>query len=127
METPTDLKYSESHEWVRVAEDDTAAVGITDFAQHELGDIVYAELPEVGQTLTLDDPFGSVESVKAVSDLIAPVSGEVVQVNTALADAPEAINKAPYQSWLVMVKISDRGELDALLTADKYEEFTESA
>jgi glycine cleavage system H protein len=127
METPTDLRYSESHEWVRVAEDDTAAVGITDFAQHELGDIVYAELPEVGQTLTLDDPFGSVESVKAVSDLIAPVSGEVVQVNTALADAPEAINKAPYQSWLVMVKISDRGELDALLTADKYEEFTESA
>jgi glycine cleavage system H protein len=127
MDTPTDLRYSESHEWVRIADDDTAAVGITDFAQHELGDIVYAELPEVGQTLTLDDPFGSVESVKAVSDLIAPISGEVVQVNTALADAPEAINKAPYESWLVMVKVSDRGELDALLTAEKYEEFTESA
>jgi glycine cleavage system H protein len=127
METPTDLRYSESHEWVRVAADDTAAVGITDFAQSELGDIVYVELPEVGQTLTLDDPFGSVESVKAVSDLIAPVSGEVVQVNTALADAPESINQNPYESWLVMVKLSDRGELDSLMTAEKYEDFTETA
>lgn len=127
METPTDLSYSESHEWVRKAADDTAALGITDFAQSELGDIVYVELPEVGHTLTTDDPFGSVESVKAVSDLIAPVSGEVVQVNTALADDPEAINRAPYESWLVMVKLGDPGELDGLMTAQKYDEFTESA
>ena len=127
METPTDLRYSESHEWVRVADNDTAAIGITDFAQSELGDIVYVELPEVGHTLTLDDPFGSVESVKAVSDLIAPISGEVVEVNSSLSDAPESINQKPYENWLVMVKLSDRGELDSLLTAEKYEEFTETA
>lgn len=127
MPTPTDLRYSESHEWVRNAADDTVAIGITDFAQSELGDIVYVELPEVGQTLTTDDPFGSVESVKAVSDLIAPVSGEVLEVNSALSDDPEAINRSPYESWLVMLKLSDPGELDGLLTAQKYDEFTESA
>jgi glycine cleavage system H protein len=127
MDTPTDLRFSESHEWVRASGDGTAALGITDFAQSELGDIVYLELPEVGRALTFDDPFGSVESVKAVSDLIAPVSGEILQVNTALVEAPATLNTAPYESWLLVVKLSDAAELDDLLTAEQYEEFTETA
>lgn len=127
METPKDLMYSESHEWVRAAADNVVSVGITDFAQSELGDVVYVELPEVGHTLTTDDPFGSVESVKAVSDLVAPVSGEVVAVNTVLADDPESLNRGPYESWLVRVKLSDPNELSSLMSAAKYDEFTEAA
>lgn len=125
MTTPTDLSYSESHEWVRVADDNTATLGITDFAQEELGDVVYLELPEVGATLTRDDPFGTVESVKAVSDLIAPVSGEVLEVNSALVESPEAINNDAYAAWFLVVRLSDRADLDTLMTAQQYNEFTE--
>ena len=121
METPTDLRYSESHEWVRVAADNTAALGITDFAQSELGDIVYVELPEVGFTLTPDDPFGSVESVKAVSDLISPLSGEVLEVNQQVVDAPETVNEDPYgNGWLIRIRLSDPSERDQLLDLAGY-------
>jgi len=125
MQTPTDLIYSESHEWVRTAGDNTATIGITDFAQSELGDVVYLELPAVGAVLTKDDPFGTVESVKAVSDLIAPVSGEVTAINTDLVESPEGINAEPYASWMVTVALSDASELESLMSADQYIEFTE--
>ena len=127
MMTPTDLSFSESHEWVRVAADNTVTIGISDFAQHELGDVVYLELPNVGATLTRDDPFGTVESVKAVSDLVAPVSGQVTAVNAGLVESPEAINADPYAAWLVTVRLSDPAELDVLMTADQYNEFTEQS
>ena len=117
---PPDLRYTKSHEWVRV-EGDTAVVGITDHAQEELGDIVYLELPEVGRVLNAEDTFGTVESVKAVSELYAPVAGEVVAVNEGLAGAEAAINESPYeQGWLIKVRVKDPAEADALLAADAY-------
>ena len=117
---PPDLRYTKSHEWVRV-EGDTAVVGITDHAQEELGDIVYLELPEVGRVLSAEDPFGTVESVKAVSELYAPVAGEVVAVNDALAGAEAAINESPYgQGWLIKVRLKEPAAADALLAADAY-------
>jgi glycine cleavage system H protein len=120
MNHPENLRYSKSHEWVRV-DGDRATVGITDFAQHELGDVVYLELPEVGRTLRAEAIFGTVESVKAVSDLYAPVSGEVVEVNTALQDAPEGINNSPYDTgWMLVVRLSDPAEVDALMDAAAY-------
>jgi len=119
---PAELRYSENHEWVRV-EDNRAVIGITDFAQSELGDIVFVELPKAGDVVRAGASFGSVESVKTVSELYAPVSGQVVEVNEALNDAPERVNKAPYgDGWLIVVELADASELDKLWSADKYKE-----
>ncbi|TKI59005.1 glycine cleavage system protein GcvH [Brevibacillus antibioticus] len=121
MEFPKNLRYSEEHEWVRV-EGNKAYIGITSFAQAELGDIVFVELPEVGATIQQDEPFGSVESVKTVSELYAPVTGKVVEVNGELEDAPELVNSSPYeQAWMIVVELSDAAGLDKLMDADKYE------
>ncbi|OPX03580.1 glycine cleavage system protein GcvH [Geobacillus proteiniphilus] len=121
MNTPKELRYSKEHEWVRV-EGDNVRIGITDFAQSELGDIVFVELPEVGTELTANEPFGSVESVKTVSELYAPVSGTVVEVNEALNDNPEYVNESPYdKAWMIVVKPKDLSEIDNLLTAEQYE------
>jgi glycine cleavage system H protein len=124
MSYPDDLAYSREHEWVR-ADGDTATIGITSFAADELGDIVYVELPEAGVALAQFATFGVVESVKAVSDLYAPVSGEVVEVNEALRDAPELLNSDPFgEGWIAKVKLRDATELDALLSAEAYAEAT---
>ncbi|MBM7704570.1 glycine cleavage system protein GcvH [Metabacillus iocasae] len=121
MSTPKELRYSEEHEWVKV-EGDVVRVGITDFAQSELGDIVFVELPEVGATVQADEPFGSVESVKTVSELYAPISGEVVEVNEDLDDSPEHVNESPYEkAWMIVIKPSDTSEVDKLMTAEEYE------
>ncbi len=122
-EIPKDLLYTETHEWVAI-EDGIATCGITDFAQDQLGDIVYVELPEAGSAVVAGEVCGVIESVKAASDLYAPVSGEVVEVNQDLTDAPELINKDPYgDGWLFRVKMSDPSETDALLDAARYEQF----
>jgi glycine cleavage system H protein len=120
MAYPDDLSYSKEHEWVR--QDGTrATIGITSFAADELGDIVFVELPEVGATLSQFGTFGVVESVKAVSDLYAPVSGEIVEINEALRDSPELLNSDPFgEGWIAIVEMSDRSELDTLLDADGY-------
>jgi glycine cleavage system H protein len=119
---PEDLQYTKSHEWVR-KEDDTATIGITDHAQEELGDVVFVELPEVGATLDAGDTFGTVESVKAVSDLYTPVGGEVVEVNSSLEDAPEKINDDPYgEGWIVKLRTSEEADL---LSPDEYEKVVE--
>ena len=121
MHHPDNLKYSSSHEWVKV-EGDQATIGITDFAQHELGDVVYLELPKVGGSFRAGSVFGTVESVKAVSDLYAPVSGDVLKVNEPLQEAPEGVNNSPYETgWMVVVKLTNPGELDALMDAAAYE------
>ncbi|MBA2871456.1 glycine cleavage system H protein [Anoxybacillus calidus] len=121
MNTPKELRYSEEHEWVRV-EGDKVRIGITDFAQSELGDIVFVELPEVGTEITANEPFGSVESVKTVSELYAPISGKVVEVNEELNDKPEFVNESPYEkAWMIVVEPSDLSEVDNLLTAEQYE------
>jgi glycine cleavage system H protein len=121
MNTPKELRYSEEHEWVRV-EGDKVRVGITDFAQSELGDIVFVELPEVGTEITANEPFGSVESVKTVSELYAPISGKVVEVNEELNDNPEFVNESPYEkAWMIVIEPSDLSEVDNLLTAEQYE------
>ena len=121
MSIPKDLRYTQEHEWVKV-EGNKVRVGITDFAQHELGDIVFVELPEVGDTVTLNEPFGSVESVKTVSELYSPVSGTVVEINEALSDSPEFVNESPYENaWMIVVELSNEAEVEALLTAEAYE------
>lgn len=121
MSIPKDLRYSEEHEWVKV-EGNTAKIGITDFAQDELGDIVFVELPEVGDEVKSDDPFGSVESVKTVSELYAPVSGKVVAINEELEDSPEFVNESPYEkAWMITVELSDPSEVEKLLSAEDYE------
>lgn len=123
---PTELRYRPSHEWVRI-EDDVAVVGISDYAQDALGDLVYVELPEVGQVLAAGDEAGVVESVKSASDIYAPVSGEVVEINEELDAEPEKVNQDPYASgWLYKLKIADEGELEEMLTADQYQEHIES-
>ena len=115
-----DLYYTESHEWVRV-EGDTATVGISDFAQHELGDIVFVELPEVGMRVSAGEPCGSIEAVKAVEDMISPLSGKIVERNTDLEDSPDLMNKSPYEDgWLMKIRMSDKDELDNLLSAVEY-------
>ena len=120
MVYPDDLRYSKEHEWVRV-EDDTATIGITSFAADELGDVVFIELPEVGSSLAQFGTFGVVESVKAVSDLYAPVSGEVVEVNEALRDQPELLNSDAFgEGWIAKLRLTDAGELDGLMDADAY-------
>lgn len=126
MNFPDNLKYSKEHEWVMMVEDSVALIGITEFAQSELGDVVYVELPEVGEKITKDDPFGSVESVKAVSDLFAPVSGTVIEVNDSLPDSPELVNEDSYgDGWMIKVQMSDIEELKDLLAQDEYGEFVE--
>jgi len=125
MDFPEELSYTEEHEWVLV-EDEVASIGITDFAQDSLGDIVFVELPEVGTTVEAGKPFGVVESVKAVSDIYSPVTGEVVEVNDELPDTPETVNTSPYEdAWMIKVKLADISELDDLMTADEYKEFIE--
>jgi glycine cleavage system H protein len=125
MEFPDGLKYSKEHEWVLV-EDNVAIIGITEFAQHELGDVVYVELPEVGEKVVKDDPFGAVESVKAVSDVFAPVSGAVVEINDTLPENPETINDDPYgDGWMIKVEISDMDDLKDLMNAEEYAEYIE--
>lgn len=123
---PDGLKYSKEHEWVK-ADGDTVTLGITDHAQSQLGDVVFLELPEVGRTLAKDEAFGVVESVKAVSDLYAPIAGEVVEVNSELVDAPEKVNESPYDdAWMVKMKAADAGEVDALLDAAAYKDHCDS-
>lgn len=123
MDFPEEMLYTEEHEWVLV-EDDVASIGITDFAQDSLGDIVFVELPEVGATVEAGKPFGVVESVKAVSDIYSPVTGEVVEVNDELPDTPETVNTSPYEdAWMIKVKLADVSELDDLMTADDYKKF----
>ena len=125
MNLPPELRYAKSHEWVRV-EGDLATIGITDYAQDQLGDVVYIELPEVGRTLQQEETFGSIESVKAVSELLAPVSGEVVEVNEELLDTPETVNEDPYSAgWMIIVRMDDPGEVRDLLTAEQYQAFVE--
>jgi glycine cleavage system H protein len=120
MNVPTNLKYTKDHEWLRV-EGDVAVIGITDFAQQELGDIVYVEIETVGETLEKEEVFGSVEAVKTVSDLFMPLSGEVLELNENLDANPELVNTDPYNDgWMVKVKISDQSELDDLLDSDAY-------
>jgi len=122
MEAPPGLKYSKEHEWV-AAEESMATIGITDYAQEQLGEIVYIELPSVGEKVSKDDPFGVVESVKAVSDIYAPVSGTILDVNDDLAESPEAVNEDPYgDGWLIKVRVSDPADLDDLMDNDEYEQ-----
>ena len=124
---PEDLHYSKDHEWVRVS-GDVATIGITDYAQNSLGDVVYVELPKVGDEFAAHESFGSVESVKAVSELFTPVSGKVAEVNESLQDEPEKVNEDAYGSaWMIRVKMSSPGEVDSLLTAAEYEDFTKEA
>jgi len=121
MHLPDNLRYASTHEWVRV-DGDRATIGITDHAQHELGDVVYLDLPAVGKSYRAGAVFGSIESVKAVSDLYAPVSGEVVELNQALLDTPEQVNSSPYDAgWMVVFRMSDPAEVDALMDAQAYE------
>lgn len=123
MDYPTDYRYTREHEWVRL-DNGTATVGITDHAQDQLGDVVFVELPTVGAKLEAEGPFGAVESVKAVSDLYAPISGDVIEVNEALLDAPELINSDPHgEGWLVKLTVFDRSEIQRLLKADQYAEY----
>jgi glycine cleavage system H protein len=123
---PEELHYSKDHEWIRV-DGDTGIVGITDHAQNSLGDVVYVELPRVGDSVTAHEAFGSVESVKAVSEIFTPVSGQVTEVNESLQDDPEKVNNDPYgDGWMVRIKMSNPGEVDGLLSAAEYEDFTKA-
>ena len=120
---PDGLHYSKDHEWLRV-EGETGTVGITDHAQSSLGDVVYVELPKPGETFAAHDTFGSVESVKAVSELFLPVAGEVTEVNESLTDEPEKVNNDPYgEGWMLRVRLANRGEVDSLLSAAEYEDY----
>lgn len=126
MSTPKDLKYSEDHEWVK-QEDGKIRLGITEFAQSELGDIVFVELPAEGDEITKGESFGSVESVKTVSELYAPLSGTVVEVNEELEDSPELVNESPYEgAWMVVIEVSDESQLDSLMDADAYDEMVDA-
>ncbi len=121
MNIPQDLIYSKEHEWCRV-EGDVAVIGVTDFAQGELGDVVFLELPEVGDTVTTGEEFGTIEAVKAVAELFAPVNGEVVEVNAGVIDSPETVNEDPYgNGWMIKISMSDPAELDDLMDSAGYE------
>lgn len=123
---PEDLHYSKDHEWIRV-EGGVGTIGITDHAQNSLGDVVYVELPKAGESFSAHEPFGSVESVKAVSEIFSPVGGEVVEVNEALQDEPERVNTDPYgEGWMIRVRMTNPGEVDSLLSAAEYEDFTKA-
>lgn len=124
MKIPENVQYTKDHEWIRV-EGDLGFVGITDFAQGELGDVVFVELPKVGTKITKGKSFGTIEAVKAVSDLYAPVTGEIVELNKAVQDSPEVVNKDPYgEGWMVKVKLADKNELKSLLDAAAYKPLT---
>lgn len=123
MPSPADLRYSREHEWLRV-EGDVGTVGITNYAQDQLGDVVLVDLPEAGAKVSYMEKFGEIESVKAVSELFSPVSGEVVEVNAALADSPELVNDSPYgDGWMIRVRLADPSEVDQLLTAEQYDDY----
>ncbi len=123
---PENLHYSKDHEWVRV-DGEVAVIGITDYAQNSLGDVVYVELPKAGDEFSSNESFGSVESVKAVSEVFSPVAGQVVQTNETLADEPEKVNQDPYgEGWMIRIRMSSPGEVDSLLTAAEYEDFTKA-
>lgn len=125
MKTPDDLKYTRNHEWIRDNDDGTATVGVTDFAQSELGDVVFVELEQPGFEFEKDDEFGTIEAVKTVSDLYAPVSGEITEINDQLDENPELVNDDPYgDGWMVKIKMSDESELDDLMDAGEYENIT---
>ncbi len=127
MATPQDLKFTKTHEWLRV-EGDVATVGLSDYAQGELGDITYLELPEEGEAVSQSQPFGIVESVKAASDIYAPVDGEVIERNGEVLDAPELVNSSPYErAWLIKLRIKDPSQVDQLMDAAAYESFAEAA
>ena len=119
LHLPDDIRYTDEHEWARIS-GDTARIGVSDYAQDQLGDIVFVELPAAGDTIAKGEVFGTLESVKAVSELYLPLSGEVVAVNTALTDAPELINQDPYAAWIIEVRPTDAGEYDQLLSAAAY-------
>ena len=122
MNIPSELKYTKDHEWISL-EGDIATVGITDFAQRELGDIVYVEVETIGETLSADEVFGTVEAVKTVSDLFLPVSGEIIEFNESLEDTPEEVNLNPYsKGWMIKMKVSNIDDLSALLNAEQYKE-----
>lgn len=121
LKLPEELRYTDDHEWASVV-GDTVKIGVSDYAQDQMGDIVFVEMPEVGDSFEKGDEFGTLESVKAVSELYLPVSGEVVAVNEALEDSPELVNQDPYANWIVEIKLADAGELDQLLTVDAYRE-----
>lgn len=121
MNIPEDLRYTKEHEWIRKEDDDNVVIGVTDFAQGELGDIVFVEIETEGETLDAEEIFGTIEAVKTVSDLFMPVSGEVTEINEGLADAPDLVNSDPYgEGWMVKVKMTDASEWDSLMTAGDY-------
>lgn len=122
---PTNLYYSKEHEWAKI-EGNTATIGISDFAQSSLGDIVFVELPEVGRRLAVDESFGVVESIKSVSDLYSPFSGEVMEVNSELVNSPEKINSSPYESWMIKIKMSNQSELNGMMSASDYKNHCEN-
>ena len=125
MDFPDDLKYTEEHEWA-LLEGDLVSIGITDFAQHQLGDVVFVDLPAVGERVEAGKAFGVVESVKTVSDVYAPISGEIVEINSELLDAPETVNNSPYDDgWMVRIRPDDAADLDALMDAASYQDFIE--
>jgi glycine cleavage system H protein len=124
---PVDVKYAKTHEWARPNEDGSVTVGISDNAQDQLGDMVYIEVPEVGQTVTAEEACAVIESVKAASDVYAPIGGEIVEVNESLTDTPETVNQDAYgEGWIFRLQPTDKGEMDALMDADAYEGFLES-
>lgn len=125
VEIKSDLRYTKSHEWVKV-DGDTVTMGVSDFAQSELGDVTYLELPEAGDSVSKGEPLGVIESVKAASDLYSPVTGEIVEANDQVIDAPESVNSSPYDdAWLVKIKVSDSSEIDELMDSAAYEKFVE--
>lgn len=124
MNTPKELYYNKTHEWVKV-ENGTALIGITDFAQSELGEVVFVELPEESDEIKAGEEFAAIESVKAASDLIAPISGVIVKINEELEDSPELINEDPYANWIIKVEIEDKQELEALLSSEDYDKLSE--
>lgn len=122
MKYPEDLKYTREHEWIRDNGDQTATIGITDFAQSELGDVVFVEFKEIGSEIAKDDSFGTVEAVKTVSELYAPISGEILDINEKLEDEPELVNDDPYgQGWMIKIKFEDAGQLESLMDAEAYQ------
>ena len=120
---PADLKYTKDHEWIRIS-GDTAEIGITDYAQKQLGDVVYVDLPDAGKRITAGDSFGSIESVKAVSELFAPMSGDIVEVNAELKSHPEVVNSNPHGTWMIKVRLANPGETRSLLDSAQYQELT---